>query len=73
MGVKERRGREEKARLAAILVAAENVFSEHGYYQARMDDIAEAAELAKGTLYYYFKSKDEILSPPPETRIQARP
>jgi len=60
MGVKERRGREEKARLAAILVAAENIFSEHGYYQARMDDIAEAAELAKGTLYYYFKSKDEI-------------
>ncbi len=60
MGVKERRAREEKARLAAILVAAENIFSEHGYYQARMDDIAEAAELAKGTLYYYFKSKDEI-------------
>lgn len=60
MGVKERRQREEKARLAAILVAAENIFSEHGYYQARMEDIAEAAELAKGTLYYYFKSKDEI-------------
>jgi AcrR family transcriptional regulator len=60
MGVKERRKREEKARLATIIVAAENIFSEHGYYQARMDDIAEAAELAKGTLYYYFKSKDEI-------------
>jgi len=60
MGVKERREREEKARLATILVAAENIFSEHGYYQARMDDIAEAAELAKGTLYYYFNSKDEI-------------
>jgi len=60
MGVKERRRREEKARLAAILVAAENIFAEHGYYQARMEDIAEAAELAKGTLYYYFKSKDEI-------------
>jgi AcrR family transcriptional regulator len=60
MGVKERREREEKARLAAILIAAENTFARHGYYQARMDDIAEAAELAKGTLYYYFKSKDEI-------------
>jgi len=60
MGIKERRAREGKARLGAILVAAENIFSEHGYYQARMDDIAEAAELAKGTLYYYFKSKDEI-------------
>jgi len=60
MSVKERREREEKARLASILEAAEKVFARSGYYQARMDDIAEEAELAKGTLYYYFKSKDEI-------------
>jgi AcrR family transcriptional regulator len=60
MGVKERREREENARLASITAAAERVFAERGYHQARMDDIAEAAELAKGTLYYYFKSKDEI-------------
>lgn len=60
MGIKERREREGKARLTSIIAAAENVFAEHGYHQARMDDIAEAAELAKGTLYYYFKSKDEI-------------
>jgi len=60
MGIKERRGREEQARLTSIIAAAENVFAERGYHQARMDDIAEAAELAKGTLYYYFKSKDEI-------------
>jgi AcrR family transcriptional regulator len=60
MGVKERREREESARLAAILSAAERIFSEQGYFHARMDDIAERAELAKGTLYYYFKSKDEI-------------
>ena len=60
MGVKERREREENARLAAILQAAEDVFAEQGYYHARMDAIAERAELAKGTLYYYFKSKDEI-------------
>ncbi|MCX6566175.1 MAG: helix-turn-helix domain containing protein [Candidatus Aminicenantes bacterium] len=60
MGVKERREREEQTRLDVILGAAEKVFSEQGYYHTRMDDIAEAAELAKGTLYYYFKSKDEI-------------
>jgi AcrR family transcriptional regulator len=60
MGVKERREREEGARLAAILSAAEHVFATRGYFHTRMDDIAEAAELAKGTLYYYFKSKDEI-------------
>jgi len=60
MSVKDRREREEKARLASIMLAAETIFSERGYFHARMDDIAEAAELAKGTLYYYFKSKDEI-------------
>jgi AcrR family transcriptional regulator len=60
MSVKDRREREEKSRLASILEAAEKVFARSGYYQARMDDIAEEAELAKGTLYYYFKSKDEI-------------
>lgn len=60
MGVKERREREESARLSAILAAAERIFCEQGYFHARMEDIAEASELAKGTLYYYFKSKDEI-------------
>jgi AcrR family transcriptional regulator len=62
MGVKERRAREGTARLDAILSAAEKVFARDGYQQARMEDIAETAELAKGTLYYYFKSKDEIFA-----------
>ena len=61
MGIKERRGREEQARLAAILAAAESVFAQKGYFETRMDDIAEKAELAKGTLYYYFNSKNEIV------------
>jgi AcrR family transcriptional regulator len=60
MGIRERRGREEHARLGAILAAAEKVFASKGYYQARMEDVAAAAELSKGTLYYYFQSKDEI-------------
>jgi AcrR family transcriptional regulator len=62
MGVKERRAREGTARLDAILSAAEKVFARDGYQQARMEDIAETAELAKGTLYYYFKSKDAIFA-----------
>lgn len=62
MGVKERRAREGTARLDAILAAAEKVFARDGYQQARMEDIAVTAELAKGTLYYYFKSKDEIFA-----------
>ena len=60
MGLKERREREEQARLSTILEAAERVFAANGYYQTRMDDIADAAELAKGTLYYYFKNKDAL-------------
>lgn len=60
MGTKERRDREGQARLSAILGAAESVFARKGYHETRMDDIADEAELAKGTLYYYFKSKDEI-------------
>jgi AcrR family transcriptional regulator len=60
MGLKERREREEQSRLATILSAAESIFAEKGYYETRMDDIALKAELSKGTLYYYFKSKDEI-------------
>jgi AcrR family transcriptional regulator len=60
MGIRERRGREEHARFRTILKAAAKVFAAKGYYQTRMEDVAEAAELAKGTIYYYFGSKDEI-------------
>jgi AcrR family transcriptional regulator len=60
MGTRERRGREGQARLSTILGAAESVFARKGFYQTRMDDIAGQAELSKGALYYYFKSKDEI-------------
>ncbi|WP_160143051.1 TetR/AcrR family transcriptional regulator [Halanaerobium hydrogeniformans] len=41
--------------------AAVQVISKKGFYNTRMSDIAEEAELAVGTLYNYFKSKDEIL------------
>ena len=44
-----------------ILDAASEVFIERGFQKARMDDIAQEAELSKGALYWYFKSKDEIV------------
>jgi len=44
-----------------ILNAAEEVFSQKGFGEARMDDIAEGTGLSKGTLYLYFKSKDELI------------
>ena len=44
-----------------ILDAASEVFAEKGFSETRMDDIVEQSGLSKGTLYWYFKSKDEII------------
>lgn len=44
-----------------IFKAAISTFSKNGFHKSTMDDIAENAGVAKGTLYYHFKSKDEIL------------
>jgi AcrR family transcriptional regulator len=48
-------------RKSQILNAAEGVFTKKGFEEARMDDIAEETGLSKGTLYFYFKSKDELI------------
>ncbi|MFS8580145.1 MAG: TetR/AcrR family transcriptional regulator [Novibacillus thermophilus] len=45
---------------ARILTAAYDVFGEKGYYAAKMDDIAELADVAKGTLYLYYANKEEL-------------
>lgn len=47
-------------RQAEILGAARRVFSRYGYQAATLDEIAAAAGMAKGTLYLYFDSKEEI-------------
>jgi len=44
-----------------ILDAASEVFAEKGVHETRMDDIVKESGLSKGTLYWYFKSKDEII------------
>lgn len=46
----------------AILRAAIEVFARKGYFNSKVADIASAAGIADGTVYLYFKSKDEILS-----------
>ena len=43
-----------------IVQAAIATFSKYGYDKTRMDDIAKSAKLGKGTLYLYFKSKEEL-------------
>jgi TetR/AcrR family transcriptional regulator, cholesterol catabolism regulator len=44
-----------------ILQAAATIFQEKGYHAASMQDIAEAVDLKKGSLYHYVTSKQEIL------------
>jgi AcrR family transcriptional regulator len=48
-------------RTSQIITAAEDVFTKKGFAEARMDDIAEETGLSKGTLYNYFKSKDDLI------------
>jgi AcrR family transcriptional regulator len=50
------------ATAAAILEASEAVFAEQGLHAARMDDIAERAGVAVGTLYNYFADRKTLLS-----------
>lgn len=45
----------------AILRAAIKVFARNGYFNSKVSDIAREANIADGTVYLYFKSKDEIL------------
>lgn len=44
-----------------IIDAAVRVFARNGYYNSRVADIAREAGIASGTVYLYFKTKDEIL------------
>jgi TetR/AcrR family fatty acid metabolism transcriptional regulator len=46
---------------ASILRAATRVFARNGYFNSKVADIARAADVADGTVYLYFKSKEEIL------------
>jgi len=60
MGIQERKQRERERRRQQIVVAAKRMFSEKGFSKTTMEDIAREAELSPGTLYLYFKNKDEL-------------
>jgi len=60
MGIAERKEREKQLRRDEIVLAAEKIFFSKGFDLSTMDDIAEEAELSKGTLYLYFKSKEDL-------------
>src|SRR3569623_1500402 len=44
-----------------ILSAAEIIFARHGFFAAKVSDVAKEAGVADGTIYLYFKSKDDLL------------
>lgn len=53
--------REGKIRRKEILSAARELFINKGYDQTSVDDILKIVDIAKGTFYYYFSSKAEVL------------
>ena len=58
-GALDKSSRERKR--SAILRAAVEVFSERGYFGARMREVADRAGVADGTLYLYFDGKEHLL------------
>jgi TetR/AcrR family transcriptional regulator, fatty acid metabolism regulator protein len=54
----DRNGGDKRER---ILAAAERIFARHGFFAARVSEIAKDAGVADGTIYLYFKSKDDLL------------
>jgi TetR/AcrR family fatty acid metabolism transcriptional regulator len=51
----------KKEKKNRIIEAAVKVFAEKGFYLAKVSDVAKAANVADGTIYLYFKSKDDLL------------
>ncbi|HSD86152.1 MAG TPA: TetR/AcrR family transcriptional regulator [Kofleriaceae bacterium] len=53
-----------------ILSAAERIFARHGFFAAKVSDVAKEAGVADGTIYLYFKNKDDLLISLFERRMQ---
>jgi AcrR family transcriptional regulator len=60
VGLEERRRREKENRKSALLKAARKLFFDKGFKNVTVESIAKKAELSKGSVYLYFKSKEEI-------------
>lgn len=58
--IKEHIKQKQKATSQKIISHASQVFSKYGFKKASMDDIAKASGMGKSSLYYYFKSKEEV-------------
>ncbi|MFY8045852.1 MAG: TetR/AcrR family transcriptional regulator, partial [Chitinophagaceae bacterium] len=60
MTIAHRKQREKVEMRELILSAARSLFLEKGYYETSIRNIAEKVEYSPGTIYLYFKEKDEI-------------
>ncbi len=60
MSIADRRTREKQKRRESIIDAAEKIFFAKGVAATTMDEVAEATELSKGTIYLYFKTKEDL-------------
>lgn len=60
MAIEDRRQREKEQMRRLILDAAKEIFLEKGYEQTSLRNIADKIEYSPGTIYLYFKEKDEI-------------
>lgn len=59
--------RKRDRRIQQILAVAADLFGERGYEAVNLDDVAERLDVTKGSLYYYFASKDELAAAAIET------
>ena len=65
-----RKKRELEARRGEILSAAECLFSKNGFFKTSMAEIAGAAQFAMGTVYRFFKSKEDIYISLVEAKVE---
>jgi AcrR family transcriptional regulator len=64
--------RKAEERPGALLQAALEVFCKQGYRAARLESVAEAAGVSKGTIYRYFKNKEDLLKQALEERLRLK-
>lgn len=57
----QRRQRERELRYQTILRASETLFASEGYHKTSMERIADLSEVSVGTVYFYFKNKEDLL------------
>lgn len=55
-----KRGRRKESRPQELIFAALDLFVARGYAATRLEDVASAAGISKGTIYLYFASKEEL-------------